>query len=707
MQVAVDIGGTFTDVVTLDGDTIQGWKVLSTPSSPDRAVIETIKGLAGISSFSHGTTVATNALLERKGAKVALVTTKGFRDLLYIARQQRPRLYDFDCARPVPVVPRELSFEAPERLAYDGSVILALSRKDAATLADQVAMAGAEAVAVCLLYSYKNPAHEILVEEELERRGIAVSRSSEIVPEFREFERASTTVINAFVQPVVQGYLEKVRKAVRHAGGSRDYYIMKSGGGVAASSEVYPVEMLLSGPAGGVSGAVVLGKRIGRANLVTFDMGGTSADFSAIVDNVPVSTEEGEIDGLPIRLPILDITTIGAGGGSIAWIDMGGALRVGPQSAGSDPGPACYNLGGKLPTVTDANLLSGILDPDSFRGTGVTLNRESGVEAFESLAISAGLGFKDAVVGVRSVVTANMLRGVRRATVEKGIDVRDCTMLAFGGAGPIHAVELARELGIKEVLVPPMAGMFSALGILLSDVRLDFGESLIGPWNNGTRKKAEKILRRFEKKAMRSLARQGLDAMGTVFRAVLDMRYEGQSFHLPVAYGSGADMAKRFHRVFAERYGYDLKGGPGVEIVTVRLSAVTLRGEIPLPEVRSSEMCGPKGEREILLASGLQTAPVYHRGDLWSSFQGSGPLVIEDKGCTVFVPPGCEVSVAQCGCLRIILNFELNCGGRLHAKWWNRFLPRAYSPSPLAHFGATDNKQHTTHSQCRITGDQQ
>ncbi|RPI55621.1 MAG: hydantoinase/oxoprolinase family protein, partial [Deltaproteobacteria bacterium] len=343
MRVATDIGGTFTDVVTLDGNHIRGWKVFSTPDSPDRAVTEIIRELADFSSFSHGTTVATNALLERKGAKVAFITTRGFKDLLSIARQRRPRLYDFDCSRPTPVVSRNLCFEVAERLSPDGTVILPLSLNDAYELADRVMEAGAEAVAICLLFSYKNPAHEILLEKAFKKRGMSVSRSSEIIPEFREFERASTTAINAFIQPVVQSYVQEIRKAVRKVGGPPDYDIMKSAGGVAASREIHPVELLLSGPAGGVSGGLLLARLTGRENLITFDMGGTSADFSAIVDNAPLWTDESEIDGLPVRIPTLDITTIGAGGGSIAWMDKGGALRVGPQSAGSVPGPACYN----------------------------------------------------------------------------------------------------------------------------------------------------------------------------------------------------------------------------------------------------------------------------------------------------------------------------------------------------------------------------
>jgi N-methylhydantoinase A len=653
MRVATDIGGTFTDVVTLDQNGIRGWKVLSTPKCPDRAVTEALGSLPNIFSFSHGTTVATNALLERKGAKVAFVTTKGFKDLLYIARQKRPRLYDFDCERSMPVVSRNLCFEVAERLAFDGSVILPLSRSDAASLADQIMEAGAEAAAVCLLFSYKNPAHELLVEKELKKRGLPVSRSSEIIPEFREYERASTTTINAFVQPIAQSYIENIRETLQDVAGLSDYYIMKSGGGVAASGEVYPVEMLLSGPAGGVSGGLLLARHTGRKNLITFDMGGTSADFSAIAENTPLWTDEGEIDGLPLRIPLLDITTIGAGGGSIAWIDQGGALRVGPQSAGSDPGPACYGRGGTMPTVTDSNLLCGLLDPRSFSGTGITLSLDRADQAFASLSESAGLPVEEAILGVRSVVNANMLRGMRRATVEKGIDVRDCTLLAFGGAGPLHAAELARELGIAEVLIPPMAGMFSALGILLSDIRLDLGESLIVRWNAETQQVVDRTLARFKEKAQESLRRQGFELKDTQFEPVLDLRYEGQSFHLPITYTKEADMADRFHQAFRQHYGYTLDQAPYVEVVAVRLSAVVPRQEITLPRVKNTTACRPIANRRILLSSGWEVAPMYQRKQLWQSFRVPGPVVIEDEGCTVFVPPDCDISVEENGCLRI------------------------------------------------------
>ena len=654
MRVATDIGGTFTDVVTLDGGRLRGRKVPSTPQHPDHAVVDVIGAIGPISSFSHGTTVATNAVLERKGAQTALITTAGFKDLLYIARQQRPRLYDFDCTRPQPVIARDLCFEAAERIGHDGFVITPLAQVDVARLADAVVNAGAESVAVCLLFSYKNPSHEIRLEQEFKKRGLPVSISAKIVPEYREFERASTTAVNAYVEPLVRCYLEKIRNHLRVSGQYTDYYVMKSSGGVATTRETYPAELILSGPAGGVSGALLLGNHMAAQNVITFDMGGTSADFSAIYNGVPARTEEGDIDGLPIQLSTLDITTVGAGGGSIAWLDKGGALRVGPKSAGAEPGPACYDRSGTQPTVTDANLLSGLLAPQSFAVSQIRLNPEKAAAALQRLTSQSGLSLDAAIMGIRAVVNANMLRGIRRATVEKGIDTRACVLMAFGGAGPLHAAELASELGITEVIIPPMAGMFSALGILLSNARLVFGKSLLIPFDAAAQTTIEEVLATFTRQARRSFERQGLKTSKTTFYPSVDLRYQGQSFHLPIAYDRQVDMMARFHETFKDRYGYRLSDMP-VEIVSVRLSALAERQPFTLPTMVTGGTACPSGTREILLSCGRRTAIVYQRRDLPHGFEAPGPVIVEDEGCTVWVPPDTTLSVETNDCLRISL----------------------------------------------------
>ena len=654
MRVATDIGGTFTDVVILDEQQIRGRKELSTPAAPDRAVTRAVGKLRGITAFSHGTTVATNALLERKGANIAFIATRGFRDLLYIARQQRPRLYDFVCHRPPPLAPRSLCFEISERLLPDGTVLEPLSEEELNHIVQQVIEANVEAVAVCLLYSYKNPAHEIAIARALEARGLSVSLSSEIIPEFREFERASTTTMNAFVQPVVHAYLQQIRQTLRSLGGPDDYFVMKSGGGVAASQEVKPVELLLSGPAGGVSGAVILGEKMGRPDLVTFDMGGTSADFSAVVGGTPLWTDEAEIDGLPIRIPILDITTVGAGGGSIAWLDQGGALRVGPQSAGSDPGPACYNRGGHLPTVTDANLLAGFLDPHAFFRSGLHLEPDNATEALSMLSAKTGMEVEELILGIRSVVNANMLRGIRKATVEKGLDVRDCALLAFGGAGPLHAADLAKELGIQRVIIPPMAGMFSALGILLSDVKIDFGETLMSPWNRKTKGAVVRTLDRFESQARDALKRQGFDDEVARFTSALDLRYQGQSFHLSIPYAPGDDPTTAFIEAFEKRFGYRLNKDHPVEVVAVRLSAKVSRKTADFPQDSLSGENSMSVQRDILTQKGWYSAPVYERHAFRPDFSEKGPLIVQDEGATIYAPPDTVVSTTPHGCLEIV-----------------------------------------------------
>ncbi len=684
MRIATDIGGTFTDVVYLVNDRIYGNKVLSTPKEPGAAVIDVIRSLPSIKSFSHGTTVATNALLERKGAKVAFLVTEGFKDLLHIARQTRPELYNFNCQRPEPIVNSDLCFEVPERTAYDGTILRPLYVEDAEALAEKVRKSGAEAAAICLLFSYKNPSHEILLEKALEALGMPVSRSSKIIPDFREYERASTTVINAFVQPVVGNYLEKIRTVLKRKNRHSNFYVMKSNGGVETSDKVTPVDLLLSGPAGGVAAGVLLSTEINCRQMVTFDMGGTSADFSAISNHTPLWTDEGKIDGLPISIPIIDITTIGAGGGSIAWSDKGGALRIGPQSAGAEPGPACYNKGGYQATVTDANLLAGLIHHDSFKNTGIILNRELSKESVLRLAKEIKLGYEKTILGIRSVVNSNMLRGIRRVTMEKNIDVRDCSLLSFGGAGSLHAADLARDLEMKEVIVPPLAGMFSAVGILLSDIKLSFSQSLLAPWEEETIGEVENTLNVLNSKAAQTLRNQGIENEKAVSLYFLDMRYKGQSFHICVPYKympykedteSGSyskdmerkkiseKMKKCFKTAFNSRYGYMLPDENPLEVVNVRISVIASREGITLHEITrpappefmsKRDSSEPMDRREILQPSGgWSVIPVFQRNMLPFGFYSEGAVIIEDEGSTIYVPWDFSFRVEGNGCIII------------------------------------------------------
>ena len=657
MRVATDIGGIFTDIVTFDKRGLKGQKVLSTPRQPDSAIVEALKGMPEVTSFSHGTTVATNALLERKGEKVAFLVTKGFRDLLHIGRQKRPRLYDFNCARSEPVVDQSLCFEVPERLAQDGSVLFPLSIEGAKSIARKIKEQGIRVAAICLLFSYKNPIHELLLEKALQEEKIFVSRSSYIIPQFREYERASTTSINAYVQPVLQIYLKRISLFLKDTSNLATYFVMKSNGGVATPEEIFPVEVILSGPAGGVAGAALLGRKINRPNLVTFDMGGTSADFSAIIDYTPLITDTGEIDTLPIQLPMIDITTIGAGGGSIAWIDKGGALRVGPMSAGADPGPACYALGGEQPTVTDSNLLAGLLYPESFSKTGVSINIERSQEVIVRLAISIHFGLDDTILGIRSVVNANMLRGIRKATMEKGIDVRQCSLLAFGGAGPLHAADLARELNMREVIIPPLAGVFSALGILLADIKIDLNQSLLSPLGDQAIEQIESILSGFRKRALDSLKKQGITDKDIgekkIFSPMLDMRYQGQSFHLTIPYRKDYDLKSLFQKAYKTRFGYVLSEENVLEVVNIHLFTCVSRENRVFPNILSKEISEPIAERKILQGKGKGwiKAPVFKRGGYSSDKVRKGPAVIEDEGSTIYVPADFSFRYEKNGCL--------------------------------------------------------
>ncbi|MBE0467173.1 MAG: hydantoinase/oxoprolinase family protein, partial [Candidatus Desulforudis sp.] len=464
-KLAVDTGGTFTDFCLL-GDDGELWveKEPSTPDDPSRAVFAGIEKLLKktgiqpreISLFLHGTTVATNAVLEQRGARVALVTTSGFKDVIFIGRQNRPHLYNFWSTKPPPLLPRHLVFEINERVLADGSIRRRPRNDEVGFVVQRVREAGVEAVAVCLLHAYVNPEHEMLLKNALERElpQLSVTASSEILPEFREYERTSTTVINALVRPLMDRYIKRLERDLQSTGVNGEPFIMQSNGGVitAAQARNQSARTVLSGPAGGVLAGVSLARLTGCKNLITADMGGTSMDICLIHDGEPRFTTEGSIGGYPLRLPILDIHTIGAGGGSVAWVDAGGALRVGPRSAGAVPGPACYGLGGANPTVTDANLLLGRLHPADFAGYR-QLEPELAVRSIEErTAKPLGLTLEEAAEGIIRVVNAGMVRATRVVSVQKGHDPRDFTLVAFGGAGPLHAVELARELSIPRIL---------------------------------------------------------------------------------------------------------------------------------------------------------------------------------------------------------------------------------------------------------------
>ncbi|MDA1192146.1 MAG: hydantoinase/oxoprolinase family protein, partial [Candidatus Poribacteria bacterium] len=588
MRIGIDIGGTFTDFVLYDETSgeLSAFKRLSTPRNPALSVLSGIAELDADAppSIIHGSTVATNTLLERKGARTAFVTTRGFRDLLSIARQTRENIYDFFSDRPAPLVPRDRAFEITERVASDGQLLQAMNEAEIVPLIDELRECGAESVAVCLLFSFLRPEHEARLGERLRAAGFLTSLSHEVLPEFREYERASTTTVNAYVAPILDRYLSELESKLT----ARDFRIMQSNGGSIHTTEArrHAVRSILSGPAGGCVGALHIAKAVGFERVITFDMGGTSTDVSLAL-GAPQITSEAEIAGLPIRIPVIHIHTIGAGGGSIAYVDAGGALRVGPESAGSDPGPCCYGQGGWQPTVTDANVVLGRLDPQRFLGGAMTLDSDTALDALIRLANDAGIAARDglnaaqsAALGVIEIANAHMERALRVISVSRGHDPRDFAFVSFGGAGGLHAVELARNLGVETVLVPYGASTLSAFGMLVSDVVKDYAMTVMLA-GSSTKKELETRFQPMTERARReTLAERVSDADITIARE-LDCRYRGQSFELTVPFTES--FASAFHAAHEERYGHADPMAP-IEIVNLRVRAIGKMPTPPLPK---------------------------------------------------------------------------------------------------------------------------
>lgn len=636
----MDVGGTFTDFVVRDGEALRAYKRPSTPAEPEAVFLEELAG-RGLSAVGHGTTVATNAVLEGRGAPTALVTTAGFEDLLVIGRQRRPSLYDFRVARPEPLVDRENAFGVRERVDAHGRVVRPLDPEEVEALADRLRERGVRSVAVSLLFSYLHPDHEARVERALEGE-FAVSLSSRVLPEFREYERTSTTVLDAVVGPAVRTYLASLQQHM-----DAQVYVMRSNGGIrdARTAAARPAELLLSGPAGGVAGAKFLADRLGMEEVMTLDMGGTSADLSLLTAGQPTWTTEATVAGHPLALPVLDIATIGAGGGSIAWVDAGGALRMGPRSAGADPGPLCYDRGGTDPTLTDVDLLGGYLGA-ALLGGEVALRADLAEAGVDGLRRELALSRDELLAGARRVVVARMARAAAHAFARRGLDPRDFHLLAFGGAGPMHAAEVARDLEVPEVVVPPQAGAFSAFGILVSDLRLDAGRSLLRPLEGAESEVAE-ALATLEARLEEEVRAQGVPSQDAVWLPSLDLRYRGQSYEVNVPHGPEA--ATAFHELHEGRFGYAMPGEP-VEVVTVRLTAVVPRPKSVPPPPAGSD--GVAETRETLFAEGRRTTPVF-RGRPAPGFESEGPLIVEEATSTTVVPPGSRLRVDDLGNLRI------------------------------------------------------
>lgn len=668
-RVGVDVGGTFTDVVVVDEETGQ-YSVTRTPSTPKDQSIgveEVLKKIAqksgikygDITRFVHGTTVATNALLERKGAKSALITTKGFRDIFEIARQTRPDLYNFWAKRPRPPIERHLVFEVSERILFDGRVLKELDQNQAKQIAEKLRESNVESVAVCLLHSYANPTHEETLKSIISKElpGVHLSISSEILPEIREYERTCVTAINAYVLPRVERYLMNLLERKDRLGIKPTIHVMESNGGImdAKVAGKRSVHTLLSGPAAGVLAAKSLSQLTGEQNLITLDMGGTSTDICLMEGGEYYLTTEREIAQFPIRVPVIDIHTIGAGGGSIAWIDEGGAMIVGPQSAGADPGPACYNIGGTEPTVTDGNLLVGHLNPDNFLGGEIRLFPDKANSAIKEHLSVVGKDPVENSEGILKVVNSNMVKGIMVVSVQRGYDPRKFDLVAFGGAGPMHAAFLARELGIRRIIVPPNPGNFCAFGAVLANVRYDYVTTCLKPVDDLSVDDYNKIYEKIKSRGTRDLAVEGFSQDKVQFVSTADMRYKGQTWELtvptPHAVRSPQDIqriAEDFHAIHKRTYGYDMKDE---KVIAVNLRAAAI-GEVPKVRMkkRASENEKPSSEartsfRNVFMGGTHIEYQVFDRTRLVSGNALEGPAIIEEYGSTTVIPPGMKARI--------------------------------------------------------------
>ncbi len=656
--VGIDVGGTFTDFVAIGDGALRVHKVATTPDDQSRAVVQ---GLAELgverAAVVHGMTVATNALLERRGAKTALLTTAGFGDVLAIGRQNRPHLYRLEQERPP--LPAEQRWEVDERVGADGQVLRRLDEAAVKELGSRLAVEGIESLAVVFLFSFLNPAHEQRVAALLREGGVElpISLSSVILPEYREYERTATTVINAYVQPLVARYLGRLADALA---GSRVRIMQSNGGAIGLDRAAeQAARLVLSGPAGGVVGAFAVAQQaLGEAaQIITFDMGGTSADVALCPGAVP-TTAEGSITDLPLRLPSIDIHTVGAGGGSIAYVDAGGGLRCGPRSAGAAPGPACYGRGGTEPTVTDANLVLGRLAPEGFLGGrgAIRLDEEAARRALAPLAAALGLTLEQAALGVVRVANATVERALRRVSVERGHDPRAFTLAPFGGAGPLHACDLAAALGMRRILLPPNPGVLSAYGMVVAEAASDASRSLLRP---AAALKADpaplqSALAGLAEQLTAALRGEGVTA--PALAAGLDMRYSGQSYELtvplalPAARGEVEAAMEEFHQAHARRYGYAMRG-ESVEAVTVRLRASGPGAAAPasrLPWGGEDAAAAEHGVRAIWFdgAAPVQAA-CYERSRLRPGNRFAGPALVLQYDATTVVGPGWTARVDE------------------------------------------------------------
>lgn len=669
-RLSVDVGGTFTDIVMFDdvAKKIYTTKVHSTPQDSSIGIengIHKICRQVGISPqeityFIHGTTVATNALLERKGARTALVTTKGFRDILEIARQSRPDLYNFWAQRPLPPIPRHLVYELDERVYFDGQIAREIDPEEVKALAGVLRQEKVESVAVCFLHSYKNAKNELQAKKllSMELPGVHICASAETLPEIREYERFCTTAVNAYLMPKVKDYIDHLDVKRKAIGVRPNVHIMQSNGGIMSSQAAgeRSVHTVFSGPAGGVLASMYMSRLIGERNVVTIDIGGTSSDLALIVDHDVAFTSGAELGGFPVKVPTIEMHTIGAGGGSIAWLDAGGVIRVGPQSAGAFPGPACYGNGNQ-PTVTDSNLIMGYLNPENFLGGEYSLSADKSLDAYKTeICAKNGMEPLQAAAGVRRLVNANMCGGINVISTQKGYDLREFALMAFGGGGSLHAVDLADELNIKKVIVPENPGMFSAIGCQLAKVRYDYVRTIVANTDDLTPESYNMFYDEMRADAIKDMAQEGFSEGDLAFSASSDMRYCGQAWELAVPVPDHIDTAEDFQScssafedIHRRTYGYTLTDK--VAFVNLRLSAFAV---IPALEFKRFEKGDPqvspdavKGTRRMMFGDSFVESTIYDRAKMHVGCCVYGPAMIEEYAASTPIPPHHEAHIDE------------------------------------------------------------
>ena len=679
-KLGVDVGGTFTDFLLFGEEekSIYLTKVPTTPENQAEGIMDgvvKITGQAGIDPaeiefFIHGTTIATNAILEMKGVKTLLITTKGFRDVLHIMRQNRPKLYDFFARRPLPLVPRNLRLEVDERILYDGRIERKLKEAHLMVIQKTIERENVKSVAVCLLHSYANGIHEKKIKEWFAETSprLHISISSEILPEIREYERMSTTVINAYVQPIIEDYISDLSGKLKKVNIKKSVHIMQSNGGIMPSSLVgqKSAGTILSGPAAGVTGGVALAAQMGQKNVITVDMGGTSFDICLAHNGEPKFSSEYHVAGHSLKMPMIDIHTIGAGGGSIAWIDAGSILKVGPQSAGADPGPVCYGKGGDKPTVTDANLILGRLNKDYFLGGAIPIDSDAAYRAIkEKIADPLGLEVNTVAEGIIKVVNAAMVKGIRFVSVEKGYDPREFGLICFGGNGPLHAAELAEELQIPRVIVPFAPGVNCAFGLLMADFRYDYVKTYLKKINEVNMERIQTLFKDLEDEARGKMLLDGVPPENIDILRTLDLRYVGQGYEIQIPLSAGiitrhslSDSQGLFNREHQKKYGFSSEE-ENVEIVNVRIACI---GREPKPQWQLKKITGetagnvPKGKRKVYLRGCEYFTDIYERQNLPPASFIRGPAVIEQADSTTLLFPGNSGEIDAYG--NIIIHIE-------------------------------------------------